>query len=81
MARTKKLIKVDESIEKTKAQIIELQQTLRELEQEKTKLENIEIVGIIRKSDISIEQLSKIIKLFKTSNNFNVEMELVKSED
>jgi len=81
MARTKKLIKVDESIERTKARISELQQTLRQLEQEKNDLENIEIVGIVRKSDISIEQLSEMIKLFKTSNDFSEEMELIKSDD
>lgn len=81
MARTKKLIKVDESIERTKAQISELQQTLRQLEQEKNDLENIEIVGIVRKSNISIEQLSEMIKLFKTSNDFSEEMELIKSDN
>ena len=67
MARNKSINKVDNSIAKTKSQIQELQQVLRQLEQEKINLENNEIVGIVRKDNISIEELGEIIKMFKTN--------------
>lgn len=67
MARTRSINKVDENIAKTKAQINELQQVLRQLEQEKINLENNEIVGIVRKDNISIEELCEIVKMFKTN--------------
>ena len=65
MARTKSINKVDSSIAKTKSQIQELQQVLRQLEQEKVNLENNEIIGIVRRDNISIEELGEIIKMFK----------------
>lgn len=67
MARNKSINKVDNSIAKTKSQIQELQRVLRQLEQEKINLENNEIVGIVRKDNISIEELGEIIKMFKTN--------------
>ena len=69
MARNKSINKVDENIAKTKAQINELQQVLKQLEQEKINLENNEIVGIVRKDNISIEELCEIVKMFKTNKN------------
>jgi len=65
MARIKSINKVDENIAKTKLQINELQQVLRQLEQEKINLENNEIIGIVRKDNISIDELCEIVKMFK----------------
>ncbi len=75
MARNKSINKVDNNIAKTKSQIQELQQVLRHLEQEKINLENNEIVGIVRKDNISIEELGEIIKMFKTNKKIEYNKE------
>ena len=75
MARNKSINKVDNNIAKTKSQIQELQQVLRQLEQEKINLENNEIVGIVRKDNISIEELGEIIKMFKTNKKIEYNKE------
>jgi len=81
MARTRSISKVDENIAKTKAQINGLQEILRQLEQEKINLENNEIVGIVRKDNISIDELYEIIKMFKTNKNTVYSKENKKSEE
>ena len=86
MARNKSINKVDENIAKTKAQINELQQVLKQLEQQKINLENNEIVGIVRKDNISIKELGEIIKMFKTNkkieyNEENKERGKMESDD
>lgn len=81
MARTKSINKVDENIAKTKAQISELQQVLRQLEQEKINLENNEIVGIVRKDNISIDELCEIVKMFKTNKKIKYSKENKESEE
>jgi len=59
------LEKVLLNIEKTKAKISEYQTKLRELEREKTKLENEQIVAIIRGEKISDAQLSALVESFR----------------
>lgn len=81
MARTRSINKVDENIAKTKAQINELQQVLRQLEQEKINLENNEIVGIVRKDNISIEELCEIVKMFKTNKKTKYSKESEENEE
>ncbi len=51
-----KIERVCNEIEKTKAQLAELQSRLRELERKKTELENLEIIGTVRSGDISIAE-------------------------
>ncbi len=83
MARTKSINKVDSSIAKTKSQIQELQQVLRQLEQEKVNLESNEIIGIVRRDNISIEELGEIIKMFKINKKieYNKERRQTESDD
>ena len=83
MARTKSINKVDSSIAKTKSQIQELQQVLRQLEQEKVNLENNEIIGIVRRDNICIEELGEIIKMFKINKKieYNKERRQTESDD
>ena len=83
MARTKSINKVDSSIAKTKSQIQELQQVLRQLEQEKVNLENNEIIGIVRRDNIYIEELGEIIKMFKINKKieYNKERRQTESDD
>lgn len=62
-----KLQKVIAEIEKVKAKISAQQIHLKELEQQKTELENIEIVGMVRGLDVAPEELAAFIKAFRSS--------------
>ena len=59
-----KLQKVMAEIE---AKIAAQQIHLRELEQQKTELENTEIVGMVRGLDVAPEELAAFIKAFRSS--------------
>lgn len=62
-----KLQKVLSEIDKTKEKIAVHQTRLRELEQQKTELENMEIVGMVRGLDVAPEELAAFIKAFRGS--------------
>ena len=55
-----KIERVIREIEKTKGKINEFQAKLRDLEKQKTELENLEIIGAIRGMDISIADLATL---------------------
>ena len=54
-------------IDKVKEKIAVQQTRLRELEQQKTELENMEIVGMVRGLDVAPEELAAFIKAFRGS--------------
>ena len=56
-----KLQKVLSEIDKVKEKIAVQQTRLRELEQQKTELENMEIVGMVRGLDVAPEELAAFI--------------------
>lgn len=57
-----KIERVNKDIEKTKGKISEFQSRLRELEKQKTELENMEIVDVVRGTDISLADLAAMLK-------------------
>lgn len=61
-----KIERVSKDIQKTKDKISEFQTRLRELEKQKTELENIEIVDAVRGMDISLADLAALLKATKT---------------
>ena len=61
-----KIERVGKDIDKTKDKISEFQTRLRELEKQKTELENMEIVEAVRGMDISLADLAAMIKATKT---------------
>ena len=61
-----KIERVSKDIQKTKDKISEFQTRLRELEKQKTELENIEIVDAVRGMDISLADLAAMLKGAKT---------------
>lgn len=63
-----KLQKVMAEIEKVKAKIAAQQTHLRELEQQKTELENTEIVGMVRGLEVTPEELATIIQAIRSGN-------------
>ena len=62
-----KLQKVLSEIDKVNEKIAVQQTRLRELEQQKTELENMEIVGMVRGLDVAPEELAAFIKAFRGS--------------
>ncbi len=57
--------KLDKEIEKTKAKIAEQQAKLRDLEKQKTELENTDFVAIARSYDLTPQQLADFLRLRK----------------
>ena len=57
-----KIERINKEIDKTKGRIAEFQAKLRELEKQKTELENLEIIGAVRGMDISIADLAAMIQ-------------------
>lgn len=60
-----KIERVCKDIQKTKEKINEFQTRLRELEKQKTELENLEIVDAVRGMDISLTDLADLLKAAK----------------
>ena len=52
-------------IEKTKGKLSEYQMCLRELERQKTELENTEIVELIRSTKMNTSELATFLKVFR----------------
>ena len=63
-----KIQKIISEIEKVKGKIATQQARLRELEQQKTELENTEIVGMVRSLEVTPEELATIIQPIRTGN-------------
>ena len=63
-----KIERVIKDIDKTKEKITEFQSRLRELEKQKTELENIEIVEAVRGMDIPLNDLPAILKALREQN-------------
>jgi TolA-binding protein len=63
-----KIERVCKEIDKMKGKISELQTRLRELEKQKTELENIEIVEAVRGMDISFADLADLLKAARATS-------------
>ncbi|MFC4598166.1 DUF4315 family protein [Cohnella hongkongensis] len=61
-----KIARVNKEIEKIKGKIHGFQTKLRELERQKTELENLEIVDAVRGVDIPLSDLAALLKAVKT---------------
>ena len=61
-----KIQKIVTEIEKVKSKIATQQARRRELEQQKTELENTEIVGMVRGLDVSPEELATLIQAIRS---------------
>lgn len=63
-----KISKIETELDKTKKKISELQDHVRELEQQKTELENTDIVGLVRSTGMTPQELAAFIKAFRKSS-------------
>ena len=57
-----KIEKLEKEIDKTKTKIAEMQARLRDLEKQKTELENIDYVAIARSFHLTPQQLDEFLK-------------------
>ena len=64
-----KLTKLQMEIEKTKQKISEQQTKLRELEHQKTEIENTEIVELVRSMKMNTSELSTFLKAYREKND------------
>ena len=64
-----KIERVCKEIDKTKGKINEQQARLRELEKQKTELENIEIVDVVRGMNISFTDLAELLKATRAGSS------------
>ena len=60
-----KISKINTELTKTKQKISGLQAHIRELEQQKTELENTDIVGLVRDSGMTSQELSAVLQAFR----------------
>ena len=63
-----KISKIDTEIAKTKQKISVLQAHIRELEQQKIELENTDIVGLVRGSGMTSQELAALFQAFREKN-------------
>ena len=61
--------KLADEIEKTKRKLADYQTRLRDLERQKTELENADIVAMVRGVDILPEQFAEFVHIFKDRQN------------
>jgi len=61
-----KIERISKEIQKAKEKVSEFQARLRELEKQKTELENMEIVDTVRGMDISLTDLAALLVATKT---------------
>ena len=64
-----KLTKLQMEIDKIKLKITEHQSKLRELEQQKTEIENTEIVELVRSLKMNTSELSTFLKAYREKND------------
>ena len=68
-------------MEKAKNKIAEFQAKYRDLERQRTELENTEIVSIVRSMDISLADLAVMLKATKNTTSGHVDPKPQKKEE
>ena len=70
-----KLTKLQMEIDKIKQKISEQQMRLRELEQQKTEIENTEIVELVRSMKMNTSELSTFLKAYREKTDAPILMQ------
>ena len=76
-----KISKIDAELDKTKKKISELQDHVRELEQQKTELENTNIVGLVRSAGMTPQELSALIQACRKNSGANPSTQNIQEEN
>lgn len=74
-----KISKIDAELTKVRQKISALQDHLRELEQQKTALENTDIVGLVRGNGMTSQELAAFLQAFRENNG--IPLPLSRQED
>lgn len=61
-----KIDRINAEIEKQQAKIVEGQNRVRELERQRTELENADIIGLVRAIDATPEELAALLRTLKS---------------
>ena len=75
-----KLSKLQMEIDKIKLKITEHQSKLRELEQQKTEIENTEIVELVRSLKMNTSELSTFLKAYRGKNDAPILLPLTQED-
>ncbi len=75
-----KLTKLQMEIDKTKQKISEQQTKLRELEHQKTEIENTEIVELVRSMKMNTSELSTFLKAYREKTDAPIFMPVTQED-
>lgn len=75
-----KLTKLQMEIDKTKQKISEQQTKLRELEHQKTEIENTEIVELVRSMKMNTSELSTFLKAYREKTDVPILMPVTQED-
>lgn len=64
-----RIIKLNNEIEKMRTKIADYQSRLRDLERQKTELENADIVAMVRGVDVAPDEFAEFVRMFKERQN------------
>ncbi|MFT8888078.1 MAG: DUF4315 family protein [Ethanoligenens sp.] len=76
-----KISKIDAELNKTRKKISELQAYVRELEQQKTELENTDIVGLVRTAGMTPQELAVLIRACRENSGAPHSIQTVQEEN
>ena len=64
-----RIVKLNNEIEKMRTKIADYQSRLRDLERQKTELENADIVAMVRGVDVPPDEFAEFVRMFKERQN------------
>jgi len=64
-----RIVKFNNEIEKMRTKIADYQSRLRDLERQKTELENADIVAMVRGVDVPPDEFAEFVRMFKERQN------------
>ncbi len=76
-----KLNKVQKEIKKTEEKISEFQSKLKALHKEKTEIENIIMIDVLRKHKVNHNDLPSMLQIFEEENGAVVPLKINKTEE
>lgn len=76
-----KLKKIEKEIAKTEDKISEFQSKLKALQKDKTDIENLIMIEVLRKHKVNHSDLSSMLQIFEEDNGAVVPLKINKTED
>ena len=76
-----KLIKLKKDIQRTEVKITEYQSKLKSLQKEKTDLENLMMIDVLRKHKVNHNDLPTILQIFEEEKGSSVPLKINNTEE